>query len=242
MDALAQEAALKKARLDTALQILDQRLDHTKQQLLCFRDGLQTFAQKYSSRIVKDSAFRHTFHTLCTELGIDPLCSSKNLFNRLFGLGRFYNEISIQVIDHCTRTKPFNGGYLRLDGLLACLNKNRSPPVTEFDVVQAIKSLRALQCGYQVVDIGATRVVKSCTTQIDVHEVAIIQYFFRKQAQSAEPYVFIRELKKELDIPLSHLNVALSNLLRVGVCALDDQVPKAERPHFYFPGFCGVDF
>lgn len=48
-----------------------------KGQLALFQSKLEEFAQKYKQDIRRDPAFRAQFHTMCANIGVDPLASNK---------------------------------------------------------------------------------------------------------------------------------------------------------------------
>ena len=45
----------------------------------------------------KDPIFRAQFHTMCANIGVDPLASNKGAWTQLLGFGDFYYELGVQV-------------------------------------------------------------------------------------------------------------------------------------------------
>lgn len=47
------------------------------EQLSAFRSNLEEFARKYRADVRRDPVFRAQFHTMCANIGVDPLASNK---------------------------------------------------------------------------------------------------------------------------------------------------------------------
>lgn len=67
----------------------------------------------------KDPVFRAQFHTMCANVGVDPLASNKGMWAQLLGFGDFYYELGVQVVEACLATRSMNGGLMDLDSLRA---------------------------------------------------------------------------------------------------------------------------
>lgn len=48
-----------------------------KEQMALFKRNLEAFAAKHKADIRKDPVFRAQFHTMCANIGVDPLASNK---------------------------------------------------------------------------------------------------------------------------------------------------------------------
>lgn len=54
---------------------------------------------------------------MCANIGVDPLASNKGMWAQLLGLGDFYYELGVQVIEACLATRAHNGGLIELHTL-----------------------------------------------------------------------------------------------------------------------------
>ncbi|KAG0048282.1 ESCRT-II subunit protein snf8 [Gryganskiella cystojenkinii] len=79
-----------------------------------FRANLESFARVHRKDIQKDPIFRMHFQKMCGNIGVDPLASSKGYWGELLGVGDFYYELGIQIIDVCLSTRALNGGLMEL--------------------------------------------------------------------------------------------------------------------------------
>ncbi|CAN6460197.1 unnamed protein product [Victoria cruziana] len=122
------------------------RTDLMKEQLATFRSQLEEFARKHKNDIRKNPAFRSQFHEMCAKVGVDPLASNKGFWAELLGIGDFYYELGVQIVDICLATRPTNGGLIDLQELCSLLNQRRRAArdtVSEDDCLRAISKLKA---------------------------------------------------------------------------------------------------
>lgn len=123
--------AIQKQRLeqerfrDKATEIQDNVFEQMTNQMEKFRANLETFASKHRNEIKKNPTFRRQFQEMCAAIGVDPLASSKGFWSEMLGVGDFYYEIGVQVIEVCLATSPKNGGLITLGELRQRLIKAR---------------------------------------------------------------------------------------------------------------------
>lgn len=55
--------------------------------------------------IRRSPEFRAQFHTMCANIGVDPLASNKGVWAQLLGFGNFYSELGVQIIEACLATR-----------------------------------------------------------------------------------------------------------------------------------------
>ncbi|KAF9914783.1 Vacuolar protein sorting-associated protein SNF8 [Lobosporangium transversale] len=94
--------------------LYDSQLQQLQSQLDTFRANLEVFAREHRKDIQKDPVFRMHFQKMCANIGVDPLASSKGYWGELLGVGDFYYELGIQIIDVCLSTRALNGGLMEL--------------------------------------------------------------------------------------------------------------------------------
>ena len=58
---------------------------------------------------------------MCKEVGVDPLRSNKGFWVETLGVGDFYYELAIQVVNVCIALRKKNGGFLEEGECLALL-------------------------------------------------------------------------------------------------------------------------
>ena len=62
---------------------------------------------------------------MCATIGVDPLASSKGFWSEMLGVGDFYYELGVQIIEVCMATSHKTGGLMELEELRRRLIKSR---------------------------------------------------------------------------------------------------------------------
>ena len=110
---------------DKGNELQEASFEQMTEQMEKFRTNLETFASKHRNEIKKDPNFRKQFQEMCASIGVDPLASSKGFWAELLGVGDFYYELAVQVIEVCMATSHLNGGIITLKELRQRLIKAR---------------------------------------------------------------------------------------------------------------------
>lgn len=76
-----------------------------------FREKLEEFAVKHKQDIRKNAQFRRQFQEMCAAIGVDPLASGKGFWSVL-GMGDFYYELGVQVVEVCLASNPSTGAKI----------------------------------------------------------------------------------------------------------------------------------
>lgn len=58
-------------------------------------------------------------------LAVDSRSASKGFWSDVLGVGDFYFELAVQLIEICLQNRPLNGGLINLETLLSLLRKKR---------------------------------------------------------------------------------------------------------------------
>lgn len=112
-----------------------EQIKHISEQIGVFKEKLESFAQTHKDSINSDPVFRMHFQTMCRRIGVDPLASNKGFWAQTLGLGDFYYELAVQMIEICLRTRGENGGMISMGELLRRLRLKRgakSTTITEY--------------------------------------------------------------------------------------------------------------
>jgi ESCRT-II complex subunit VPS22 len=51
---------------------------------------------------------------MCAQVGVDPLASSKGFFAEMLGVGDYYYELAVQIIEICNSMQDRTGTYLKI--------------------------------------------------------------------------------------------------------------------------------
>ncbi|KAG0316762.1 Vacuolar protein sorting-associated protein SNF8 [Dissophora globulifera] len=235
--------------------ISDNQLEQLQSHLDTFRANLETFARLHRKDIQKDPVFRMHFQKMCANIGVDPLASSKGYWGELLGVGDFYYELGIQIIDVCLSTRALNGGLMELSEVkrrvermrgirdnkssssnnnqgsssrwanLSNATKDVSMEVTEDDMWRSIKALAPLGSGYQVLQIGDKKMVSSVPRELNRDQSMILALI-----QATNAHVNVELLQDRLGWESGRVKTALDTLLEDGLMWIDQQA----EPHEYW--------
>ena len=150
--------------------------------LVTFRSSLESFAFQYKDEIRSNPLFRAQFHRMCLATGVDPLACQKGFWSSLLGLGDFYFELGVQIVDVCLSTREKNGGLIEMQEVLSILRAKykHQQNITLDDMAQSVSKLACLGSGFVVLPVGGTKdlgrnLLKSVPTEFNVDHLAIIQ-------------------------------------------------------------------
>lgn len=157
------------------------RVEHSKKVIEVLRRQLEAFAIKYKVSIRSDPYFRSQFQIMCEKIGVDPLASSKGIWGELLGLGEFYFELGVQIIEVCISTRPHNGGIIGMLELLQRLrqhNRISRADTSVDDVKCAVGKLKHLGSGLDVIYVGPSRrrqlMVRSVPQELDREQSSVL--------------------------------------------------------------------
>ncbi|OAY68050.1 vacuolar protein sorting-associated protein 22 homolog 1 [Ananas comosus] len=207
------------------------RADLMKEQLATFRSHLEEFARKHKNDIRKNPTFRAQFHEMCAKVGVDPLASNKGVWAELLGIGDFYYELGVQIVDICMATRSHNGGLINLQelcSLLAQKRKTAREAVSEDDCLRAISKLKVLGSGFEVISIGKRKLVRSVPTELNKDHNEILE------VAQVQGYVTVEQVQKALSWSSGRATDALETLLKEGLAMIDDGHRDGKR-RYWFP-------
>jgi len=212
-------------------EVKQSNLQSMKKQLELFRSKLEEFAMKHKNEIRKDPEFRAKFHQMCANIGVDPLASNKGVWAKALGIGDFYYELGVQIVEACWATRESSGGLMELPMLLKYVNRRRgklAEPVSEDDVVRAIKKIRVLGNGqFELVTIGKQQYIRSVPGELSLDSNKILEL------AQVKGYVTKSEVLKVPGWSNARTDAALEGMLKQGLAWVDDQAPGGERWHWF---------
>src|SRR3989338_1665745 len=82
-------------------------VEKMREQVKVFKEKLEEYAIKHQKDINSNAELRKHFHEMCSAIGVDPLQSTKGFWSELLGIGNFYYELAVQIVDLSYQTRPF---------------------------------------------------------------------------------------------------------------------------------------
>lgn len=219
---------------DKGTEIQENQFEQMTRQLEVFRANLEDFATKHKSEIKKNPHFRNQFQEMCASIGVDPLASGKGFWSVL-GIGDFYYELAVQIVEVCLATNYKNGGLIGLDELRTKLIRARGKgkqhqEISKDDLLCAAKKLKILGSGFTVVPVGKGQyMVQSVPGELSMDHTAVLQ----QVANSNQAFTSVLMLKEKLGWEEDRAQKALDHMIDQGLAWIDLQSPREKL--YYFP-------
>ncbi|KAF9009364.1 EAP30/Vps36 family-domain-containing protein [Cyathus striatus] len=216
------------AELSSALSKI--QVEHLHSQLNQFRTSLAHFAATHRESIKSDPSFRHAFQQMCSSIGVDPLAGPRKggWWAELLGIGDWQYELGVQIVDVCVSTRERNGGLIDMTELIRLVSKLRGGAITEDDIIRSIKTLQPLGAGYQVIEIGGRKMVRSVVKELDDDQTTILSIAQEEGGRVIEDLLIERKGWSR-----DRTRNALENMLfRDGLCWLDEQDEATGRAYW----------
>lgn len=214
-----------------------EELEKLSTQMGEFRSNLERFAEKYKKDIKKNGDFRRQFQQMCAASGVDPLRSSSNFWAKLLGVGDFYYELAIQIVEVFMTTSHRNGGIMPIEELLkrvlASRNVSRNAnirstdSITVDDILEAIRKLKVLGSNIKEIPSGNSWIIHATPAELNADLVEIIQI--------SKACVSHNCLMEQLSWSDERIQKALDELIMEGIVWVDKQGPDG-HDLYWFPG------
>lgn len=221
--------------------LMRSQYDQLSAQLETFQQALSAFARIHAKDIRANPAFRAQFSQMCAAIGIDPLSAQRSMvtergsfWNEMAGLRELYQELSVQVVELCRRTRSDNGGLMRVSEITRRINARSTKfgggEVSEDDVIRAVKSLKVLESGFEVITIGATQMVRSVPQELNQDQSVVLE--------TAQMIGFISQSTLRLNFKWEKARArqVLEDLLGEGLLWIDTQGREVE---YWLPSSIG---
>ena len=89
-----------------------------------FKERLEHFAKNHRAEIQKNPEFRRQFQSMCASIGVDPLASSRGFWADMLGVGDYYYELAVRVVEYCLANRNTLGGLIQMSVIAKYLGEN----------------------------------------------------------------------------------------------------------------------
>ena len=104
--------------------------------------------------------------------------ASKGFWTEMLGIGDFYYELAVQIVEICFSMRVETGGLLEMTILLKKLRALRpksSAEITEEDVERAIRTLEPIGSGYKIIKINQRTFVQSVPREFSQDQSVLLK-------------------------------------------------------------------
>lgn len=228
MSDLRRRMRMKQRQAEMGREMKAETASHISEHMATFKDRLEDFARKHKSAINRDPIFRHQFSKMTSAVGVDPLMSGKGFWATTLGMGDFYFELAVQIVEICIRTRPLNGGFIKLSELIYQLRKIRTGvDIGDDDVERAIGKIRLLSAGYRIETIGGERIVVSVPYELNTDQSAILAL-----AKDA-PSLTVAGISTTLGWASDRIIRALQKMTQSGIVWIDEKNPDGDTLYWF---------
>eukprot|EP01104_Vermistella_antarctica_P019653 TRINITY_DN7820_c0_g1_i1.p1 TRINITY_DN7820_c0_g1~~TRINITY_DN7820_c0_g1_i1.p1 ORF type:complete len:255 (-),score=34.54 TRINITY_DN7820_c0_g1_i1:117-881(-) len=215
---------------DVSGEIATMQASQMREQMEELKGQLELFASKHKQDINKDPELRKHFHKMCLNIGVDPLASGKGFWSSVLGVGDFYYELGVQIIEVSIATRSRNGGIIDIDELLAQLVqcRPRQGKITTHDIEAAIAKLKILGSGFRLLKTGQKTMVQSVPCELNTDHTNVLT------AAADNGFVTLASLHRDLGWAEKRSHEALKLLLQEGMVWIDSQ---GDEVCYWIPGW-----
>lgn len=204
--------------------IQENQLEQLTKQLAVFQTNLEEFAGKHKTEIKRNPEFRKQFQEMCASIGVDPLASSKGFWS-ILGIGDFYHELSVQIVEVCLATNYKNGGLISLNELRQRLIKSRGKSkqhqdINNEDLLCAARKLKIFGNGFSIIEISKGQyLVQSVPGELSMDHTAVLQLASKQN----KPYVSTYLLQDQLKWDAERSKKSLDHMIKEGLAWMDSK-------------------
>ena len=220
----------------TANQIQENQIEKLTQQMGTFKTHLEEFAHKYKNEIKNDPNFRKQFQDMCANIGVDPLASSKGFWSELLGVGDFYYELAIQIIEICNSYQERTGGLLYLDFIFEKIKQLRGKYAQNLsvdDLKRSIKKLHMFGNSFTLIEMKNDRfIVQSVPDELNMDHIKVLQI-----GELLNGCLDVDDISTNLNWDLYRCENVLDFMIKEGLVWIDEQTnTNKKKLKYYFPG------
>lgn len=154
----------------------DTKLSFVQEVLTTFKTALADFAAKHKNRINSDPEFRQQFHAMCVSAGVDPLASGKGFWADILGVGDFYFELGVKIIQITVQNRAANGGIMSVKDIHTRIKASGrlTQDLSVEDIMRAVEKLSVLGGGFKLINISGNPMIVSVPLEMNTdHEFVI---------------------------------------------------------------------
>ena len=241
LSSLSRNTLASAAYTSHGTQLRQSHVQSLQTQLSVFQELLHNFSKTHAKDIRSNPQFRAEFARMCNAIGVDPLVSSNtnakgggkgegqgSFWAQMLGgsVNDFYFELAVRVVEVCRDTRAENGGIVSVTEVCQRVSKGRGigggMTVSEDDVLQAVKSLQPLGCGFDVLQLGSKNMIRSVPKELSTDQSVVLD------AVQVLGYVTVGMLVVNLRWKRERAKAVVGDLVEGGLVWVDTQAEETE--------------
>jgi len=169
------------------------------------------------------------FHRMCISVGVDPLASNKGFWADVLGMGKFYFDLSVTVVQISLQTRHENGGIMLLSDILKRIrnsNMKGRQTVSIEDIHRAVNKLEILGNGFRIIEVSGKQMLLSVPLELNSDQKILFSEAQNNGFISLQMFTVLHGWSKE------RFKIALEPLLNDGMIWVDVYYDEI---NYYFP-------
>ncbi|EDR26210.1 vacuolar-sorting protein SNF8, putative [Entamoeba dispar SAW760] len=188
--------------------------EERERQVNLFKHKLEEFLQNNRNEITSNPETQNKLYVLCRKMGVEPLTTEKSYF--FYRNKDFYNELTVQIIEECYKSRESNGGIIEINKLCDLVNKKRKSTINQNDIFRAINQANCLGEGLKVVTIHQQSYVISVPFELADDQQVVLSLLEKKS-------YFLEDELLTIGWSKERVKGTLVWLLNLGILWVDDQ-------------------
>jgi ESCRT-II complex subunit VPS22 len=152
--------------------VKQEELEKYRELLAKFQENIKSFSKKYATEIRQEKEFRASFLDICSKIGVDPLSSSKGVW-ALFGLGDYYYELLVKILEITLATSQRNGGLIALDRVWELLGDDQ---VSMVDLKKTLNNINVLGNGLELLELNSQIYLGSVPRELNKDLLLLLEF------------------------------------------------------------------
>lgn len=152
----------------------------------------------------------------------------------MLGIGDFYYELAVQIIEICFSMRAETGGLLEMSVLLAKLKRmrNNKAEITVEDVERSIRTLEPLGSGYEIIKLNTRTFIQSVPREFSQDQSVLL-----KKASEKSGRINYQEFSA--DWSEERFETTVTGLLNEGLVWVDSKT-RSNLPDYWIASFSCV--
>lgn len=156
------------------------------------------------------------------------ILASKGFWAEVLGVGDFYYELGVKIVEACFKLREQTGGLVDLQTIKQRIGAGqKAAEVEDDDIIKAIDTLKPLGSGFKVIRAGKHLLVQSVPRELSTDTTALIDL------ASASGHLDVPYVMERLRWTEERTGNAINALLSEGLVWIDEQ---SDPISYWVPG------
>lgn len=161
--------------------------------------------------------------------------ASKGFWTDILGIGDFYYELAVQIVEVCFSLRAETGGLIEMRVLKEKLKKMRNCDnnlITEEDIERSIRTLEPLGSGYKIIKMNSRSFIQSVPREFSQDQGYLLK---RCSERGQDGCINYQDFKGEWSE--ERFEKVIESILVEGLAWIDSKT-KNDEPDYYIISMC----